>query len=112
MFRGRRSLGDDDGCAVQGGPVGEPGGGGDPDYGVRRRRWTVAITDVAFTDGGGDRDDRRAERDSDRSEQRGRIQCADADASADPAASNRGRHHRGDPHEDPNPAAQRQDGIY
>ena len=114
MLGGRRSLGDDDGCAIQGVPVGEPGGGGDSDDGVRRRRWTVAITNVAFTDGGGDRDDRRAERDTDadRSGQRGRVQCADADASADPAASDRGGHHRGDPHEDRDPATQRQDGIY
>jgi len=114
MLGGRRSLGDDDGCAIQGVPVGEPGGGGDSDDGVRRRRWTVAITNVAFTDGGGDRDDRRADRDADADhrEQRGGVYCADADASADSAASDPGGHHRGDPHEDRDPATQRQDGIY
>ena len=112
MLGGRRSLGDDDGCAIQGVPVGEPGGGGDPDYVVWRRRRTVAITDVAFTDDGGDRDDRRAERDADHSGQRGRVHRADADASADPAASDRRGHHGRDPHEDPDPATQRQDGIH
>jgi hypothetical protein len=94
--------------------VRDPSGGGDPDFLVRLRRRTVTITHVTVADDGGDRDDRRAERDADadRSGERGRVHRADAHASADPAASDRREHDRGDPHEDSDPATEWKDGIH
>src|SRR5216683_7114405 len=45
VFSAVRSWGDDDGCAVRCGLVGDPGGGRDPDHVVRLRRRAVAIID-------------------------------------------------------------------